>query len=323
MGSMGEGSSICFAMIKKPEQIIAPVDRTLIERELTEERFVRATNKAGNKIYIINHHNSPNTMQEIGRLREESFRAAGGGSGLSVDIDDADTSERCYEQLIVYSPEDQEIVGGYRFIVGAHAQNPNTGEFDLSTAHYFNFSKDMKESYLPYAIELGRSWVQPTYQPAVNPRKGVFALMNIWDGLGSLVINYPDIKYLFGKVTMYTHYNKEARDLLLSFMSHYFPNRPDLCTPKEELLAPHSTILFDALFDKNMPYEVGFKLLNKHLRERGEYIPPLINIYMGLSKTMITFGTAQNPDFGDVEETGILVKIHDIHQEVKDRHIYY
>ena len=310
-------------MTKSLQDIIEPVSRDLIEQELNEERFIRDTNKAGNKIYVVNHHNSPNTMQEIGRLREVSFRAAGGGTGLSVDIDEADTSERCYEQLIVYSPEDREIVGGYRFITGERAKDPETGDFDLSTAHYFDFSDRMKSEYLPYSIELGRSWVQPNYQPSVNPRKGVFALMNIWDGLGSLVINYPEIKYLFGKVTMYTHYDKEARDILLSFMSHFFPNRPDLCAPKEELNAPYDSSLFDKLFDKELSYEDGFKLLNKLLKERGEYIPPLINIYMGLSETMITFGTAQNPDFGDVEETGILVTIADIHQSVKDRHIHY
>ena len=320
---MGERASVRIGMIKNPEKIINPIDRSLVEKELTAERFVRNTNKADNKIYIVNHHNSPNTMREIGRLREVSFRSAGGGTGKSVDIDEADTSERCYEQLIVYNPEDQEIIGGYRFITGKSALNPQTGEFDLSTAHYFDFSTGMKEDYLPYSIELGRSWVQPSYQPAVNPRKGLFALMNIWDGLGSLIIRYPETKYLFGKVTMYTHYNNEARDLLLSFMSHYFPNRPDLCTPKEELIAPHSAALFNQLFDKTVPYSEGFKLLNKLLKERGEYIPPLINIYMGLSETMITFGTAQNPDFGDVEETGILITVGDIHQEVKDRHINY
>jgi len=310
-------------MTNQPQEIIQPIVRELIEAELSEDRFVRNTNKAGNKIYIVNHHNAPNTMQEIGRLREVSFREAGGGTGLSVDIDEADTSERCYQQLIVYSPEDREIIGGYRFITGADAQNPETGEFDLSTAHYFDFTDQMKETYLPYSIELGRSWVQPAYQPSNNPRKGVFALMNIWDGLGSLVINYPETKYLFGKVTMYTHYNKEARDILLSFMGHYFPNRPDLCFPKAELDASHDKTLFNQLFDLDMPYDEGFKLLNKLLKERGEYVPPLINIYMGLSKTMITFGTAQNPDFGDVEETGILVTIDDILPEVKNRHINY
>jgi len=325
---MGKGTSLQFTiepegMTKDTQKIIDPVDRSLIKRELTKDRFVRNTNKAGNKIYILNHHNAPNTMQEIGRLREISFRAAGGGTGNAADIDEADTSAHCYEQLIVYSPEDREIIGGYRFITGERAKNPHTGKFELSTAHYFDFTEKMERAYLPYAIEFGRSWVQPSYQPSNNPRKGVFALMNIWDGLGSLVIKYPEIKYLFGKVTMYRHYHREARDILLSFMDHYFPNRPDLCTPKERLKAPYDMSFFNKFFKEEMPYDEGFKRLNKLLKERGEYIPPLFNIYMGLSKTMITFGTAQNPDFGDVEETGILVTIDDISQEVKDRHIYY
>lgn len=307
----------------KEEQIIEPLSRDLIEKELTEERFVKHTNKGNNKIYIINHHNSPNTMLEIGRLREVSFRYAGGGTGQEVDIDEYDTCEKCYEQLIVYNPEDREIVGGYRFITGERAYDSTTGTFELSTAHYFDFTEQMKKEYLTYAIELGRSWVQPDYQPAVNPRKGVFALMNIWDGLGSLVIKYPEVKYFFGKVTMYTNYNQEARDILLSFMAHYFPNRPDLCEPKPEFHSGFDSSLFDTLFNKDLSFDDGFKLLHKLLKERGEWIPPLINIYMNLSSTMVTFGTAKNPDFGDVEETGLLVTIADIYPEIKSRHIDY
>lgn len=305
------------------QEIISPIDRDLIEEELAQDRFIRNTNKGGNKIYVVNYHNSPHTMQEIGRLREVSFRYAGGGTGLSVDIDEADTSERCYQQLIVYNPQDREIIGGYRFITGQDAYNEETKEFELSTAHYFELSNRMKEEFLPYSIELGRSWVQPNYQPAINPRKGVFALMNIWDGLGTLVINYPDIKYFFGKVTMYTNYNKEARDLLLSFMADYFPNKLNLCKPIEDLNAPHDSTLYKQSFTTKMEYSEGFKLLNKLLKERGEWVPPLINIYMSLSSSMMTFGTARNPDFGDVEETGVLVTLEDIHQEIRDRHIAY
>ncbi len=311
--------------MKKTEQkeIIPPVERALIESELSNDRFVRDTNKGNNKIYIVNHHNAPNTMREIGRLREVSFRYAGGGTGLEIDIDEYDTCERCYEQLIVYSPEDREIIGGYRYITGERAYNPGTGEFELSTSHYFNFTEAMKRDYLANAIELGRSWVQPNYQPSINPRKGVFALAGIWDGLGTLVLRYPDNKYFFGKVTMYTTYNKEARDILLSFMAHYFPNRKDLCEPKPEFHAGFNNKIFNEHFDESISYEDGFKLLYKLLKERGEWIPPLINIYMNLSSTMITFGTAMNPDFGGVEETGLLVTIDDIHQEIMDRHINY
>ncbi|MEC7753282.1 GNAT family N-acetyltransferase [Roseivirga thermotolerans] len=306
---------------KVQKEIIPPVERELIEDELTKERFVQCTHKGNNEIYIVNHHNSPHTMREIGRLREVSFRAAGGGTGHEIDIDEYDTNERCYEQLIVYNREDQEIIGGYRFITGPRALNPQTGEFELSTAHYFDFSKQMKEEYLPVSIELGRSWVQPEYQPSVNPRKGVFALANIWDGLGALITNYPEIKYFFGKVTMYRNYNSEARDILLAFMAHYFPDHQKLCTPKTELFAGFDNRVFKEYFQEDIPFSDGFKVLHKLLKDRGEWIPPLINIYMNLSSTMMTFGTAFNPDFGGVEETGLLVTIADIHEEVKERHI--
>ncbi len=306
---------------KEIKQIIPPVDKALVRAELNEERFVRETNKGGNEIYILNHHNAPHTMREIGRLREVSFRDAGGGTGQEIDIDAYDTCERCYDQLIVYNPEDEEIIGGYRFITGQTALNPETGDYDLSTAHYFDFSDQMKSEYLPYSIELGRSWVQPSYQPSVNPRKGVFALANIWDGLGAIIVNYPEMKYFFGKVTMYTSYHQEARDLLLSFMCKYFPDKDGLCKPKESLFSGFDKTLFDEHFSDNPDYEEGFKRLHKLIKERGEFIPPLINIYMNLSSTMKTFGTAKNPDFGDVEETGLIVTIADIHQSVLDRHI--
>lgn len=301
--------------------IIPPVERELLQDELNADRFIRDTNKGGNEIYIVNHHNSPHTMREIGRLREVAFRDAGGGTGHEIDIDSYDTTDRCYEQLIVWSPEDQEIIGGYRFITGDRAYNPETGEFELSTAHYFDFSDQMKKDYLPYSIELGRSWVQPSYQPSVNPRKGLFALANIWDGLGALIVYYADeMHYFFGKVTMYTNYNKEARDILLAFLANFFPDVHRLCFPKEELFSGYTDDLFKTHFPEGTTFEDGFRILHKLLKDRGEWIPPLINIYMNLSSSMMTFGTAHNPEFGDVEETGLLVTIKDIHQNVIDRH---
>ena len=179
----------------------------------------------------------------------------------------------------------------------------------------------MCNDYLPYSIELGRSWVQPEYQPSVNPRKGLFALANIWDGLGALITGYPEMKYFFGKVTMYKTYNEEARDILLAFLAHYFPDKSSLCQPKANLFAGFDDTIFNEYFENTPPFSDGFKVLHKLLKERGEWIPPLINIYMNLSSTMMTFGTAYNPDFGGVEETGLLVTISDIHEDVLERHI--
>ena len=302
------------------EKIIDPIDKTILKAELSKDRFVRVTRKGDNEIYIVNQQNAPNVLQEIGRLREVTFRASGGGTGLSVDLDDYDTNIICYQQLIVWSPEDEEIIGGYRFIKCADAIDPETGEIHLSTTHYFDFSKKFIEDYLPFTIELGRSWVQPNFQPSVNPRKGLFALDNIWDGLGSLIVLNPEINYLFGKVTMYPNYNTASRDFLLHFMNHYFPDTENLIKPFHPLVQNYDKeYVSDQL--KGLDFKDGFKVLNSAVRENGEFIPPLVNIYMNLSATMKTFGTAVNPEFGNVEETGILVTISDIYIEKKERHM--
>lgn len=299
--------------------IIEPVERDLIVSELTKDRFVRNSSKGGYQIYIVNAHNAPNTLREIGRLRELAFRASGGGTGEELDIDDYDLSENCYQQLIVFDQNENEIVGGYRYIYCLDVLTPNQSSIPLSTAHYFHFSDIFKKDYLPYTIELGRSWVQPKYQPSVDPRRGIFALFSLWDGLGALVKIYPESKYFFGKVTMYPEYNSEARDLLLAFMHHYFPDPEDLVQPIHPLAFNDHQLLLEQEFD--LPFKDGIKLLKKKLKELGESIPPLINLYMGLSATMKTFGTALNSDFGDVEETGILVTMNDIYENSRSRHI--
>ena len=303
------------------EPIIDPIDRDILEREMKNAGLVRITRKGENEIYILNQHNAPNVVKEIGRLREVTFRAAGGGTGLALDLDEFDTDELCYEQLIVWSPEDREIIGGYRFICCEKAILSPTN-IQLSTAHYFEFTEKFVKEYLPKTIELGRSWVQPNFQPTVNPRKGLYALDNIWDGLGALARTYKDIKYFFGKVTMYPNYDRESRDFLLHFMHHYFPDNENLMKPFTPLQQDYDRSYVEEQL-KGLEFKDGFKVLNTYVRARGENIPPLVNIYMNLSPTMKTFGTAVNHEFGDVEETGILVTLDDIYDDKKERHVNY
>lgn len=302
------------------ENIIEAIDKSILKSELSKDRFIRTTRKGENEIYIVNIKNAPNVIQEIGRLREITFRASGGGTGKKIDLDEFDTGEHYYEQLIVWSPEDEEIIGGYRYVKCNKTIVDN--KIHLSTAHYFDFKKKFITDYLPSTIELGRSWVQPNFQPAVNPRKGLYALDNIWDGLGALIKENPEIKYFFGKVTMYPNYNTESRDFLLHFLHHYFPDNENLMKPFHPLKQNYDHEQFDHLL-KGLEFKEGFKILNSKVKENGEFIPPLVNIYMNLSPSMKTFGTAVNPEFGDVEETGILVTIDDIYLDKKERHLNY
>jgi len=302
------------------EAIIAPIDRKLLEQELTDDIFVRNTHFGNNKIYIFSHNDSPHLMQEVGRLREVSFRAAKGGTGKSVDIDSYDTAEEPFKQLIVWNPENRDIIGGYRFIRGEHLKVIAKDEVHSPTSRLFSFTEKFISDYLPISIELGRSFVQPDYQPSNNVRKGMYSLDNIWDGLGAIIVDNPDIKYLFGKITMYPHFDTLAKELIMRFMHKYFPDPDNLLTPRKPLQLSISTDLLDSILTGNT-YEKDYKILTQKVRAQGENIPPLFSAYMNLTSTMKVFGTAVNEHFGDVEETGIIVTNADIHENKKIRHI--
>lgn len=281
---------------------------------------MRKTNNAENEIYVITHHDSPNVMLEIGRLRELAFRTAGGGTGMEVDIDEFDTAPIPYKQLIVWDPDEQEIVGGYRYILCNEAHFEAPGVPHLATSELFIFSPHFLENEFKQTIELGRSFVQPLFQPSAQSRKGIFSLDNLWDGLGALIVDHPQMKYFFGKVTMYQHFNQRARDMILYFMNRFFPD-PDIFVYPIKPLPIHTPIEeFDPLFNGSS-FEENHKVLFQQVRALGENIPPLFNSYMSLSPSMRTFGTALNDTFGDVEETGILVTIDDIYPAKKERHV--
>ena len=303
------------------EPIIQPVSKDVLKSELTSQRFVRTSNNGGNEIYIVTHLDSPNVMREIGRLREVTFRAAGGGTGKEIDIDEFDTSDHPYKQLIVWNPEEEEIVGGYRYIQCAEAIDVSR-KIHLATTELFDFSEKFVKDFLPYTIELGRSYVQPKFQPSSENRKGLFSLDNLWDGLGALVVDNPHIKYFSGKVTMYPDFNREARDMILHFMNHYFPNRDNFGKPHEKIKISIENDM--AAFEKELTglnYKDGHKILNTNVRARGENIPPMVNAYMNLSLTMRNFGTSLNDHFGEVEETMIFMNIADIYPSKAERHI--
>ena len=301
-------------------KVIDAIEKSKIIKELNDETFIRDTNYSNHQIFIIDHLNSPQTLLEIGRLREITFRNAGGGTGKAFDLDEYDTrTEAYYKQLIVWDPDQKEIIGGYRFIKGAEIIASRKFN-NLATNGLFDFSSDFHERLLPKTIELGRSFVQPNYQPASGNRKAIFSLDNLWDGLGALVVDHPEIKYFFGKVTMYLDYNKKGRDLILTFINHFFKDSQKLIIPKKPLSLHHDTTYFiDEI--KNLEYKEAYKLLNKQLKSYETAIPPLIAAYMNLSSSMKSFGTVLNNNFGDVEETGILISIGDIYTQKKDRHI--
>ncbi len=304
----------------KYDDIIPPVDKKVLKSELTDEKRLRFTNRSNNEIYIVTWQDSPNVVREIGRLREIVFRAAGGGTGEPIDLDDFDTMENPYKQLIVWDPENEEIIGGYRYLLGTEIKIDDNGQPILATSHMFHFSDKFMKDYMPYTIELGRSFVTLNYQSTRKNSKAIFALDNLWDGLGALTVIMPEVKYFFGKMTMYPSYNRRCRDMILYFLKKHFEDKERLIIPDKPLELEHDPNEFEMIFIAD-DFKEDYKILNREVRKYGLNIPPLVNAYMSLSPTMKLFGTGINDGFGDVEETGILIAIDEIIADKYVRHI--
>ena len=301
------------------EKIIDPVSVELLEAELTPDKKLCDTNKGGNVIYVIDAHDSPNVMLEVGRLRERSFREAGGSSGMSVDIDDFDTMENPYKQIVVWDPEAKAILGGYRYILGPDVTFYNDGQPRLATSHMFHFSDTFIKEYMPHVMELGRSFVTPEYQSSKAGAKALYALDNLWDAIGAVVQEHPSIIYFFGKMTMYPSYDRPSRDLILHFLWKHFPDPEDLVRPYKPVMPETNPRMMDLIL-KDADFKDDYRNLKDAVRKLGTNIPPLVNSYMNSSPSMKMLGTAINDEFSDVEETGIMVCFNEMYPEKRDRH---
>lgn len=301
------------------EKIIDPVSVELLEAELTPDKKLCDTNKGGNVIYVIDAHDSPNVMLEVGRLRERSFREAGGSSGMSVDIDDFDTMENPYKQIVVWDPEAKAILGGYRYILGPDVTFLNDGQPRLATSHMFHFSDTFIKEYLPHVMELGRSFVTPEYQSSKAGAKALYALDNLWDAIGAVVQEHPTIIYFFGKMTMYPSYDRPSRDLILHFLWKHFPDPEELVRPYKSVMPETNSRMMDLIL-KDTDFKEDYRNLKEAVRKLGTNIPPLVNSYMNSSPSMKMLGTAINDEFSDVEETGIMVCFNEMYPEKRDRH---
>lgn len=283
------------------QSIIPPVDRALLAAELTPDQYVRTFK--GLEVYIFTANEAPHVMQEIGRIREVEFRRAGGGTGQSIDIDSFDIGELPYRQLVVWDSQEQELVAMYRYMLGRDALR-SQGEIALATAHLFDFSATFQRDYLPYTIELGRAVVNR------SAKKRLLGLFVVWSGLGALVREYPDLRYFFGKSTLFPTYHPAARDTLLHFLQVYFPDPDNLVRPRLQFQS--STSGYSDYPFTGCDYAKEYAQLKGLLKQRGETIPSLLMSYMDLTHTMKTFGTIHDPDLGHIEDTGILVTIADI-----------
>ena len=301
--------------------IIDPIDVALLKSELNEKTFIRNTIRGNNEIYVVNNETAPNVLKEIGRLREVAFRAVGGGSGTPCDLDHFDLEDKACFQLVVWNPEADEIIGGYRFTKWALASFHENGQPYVNTEHLFDFSQKFLDEYFPYCLEMARAFVQPKYQSAQMGRKALFALDNLWDGIGALVASDPSVRYLAGKVTIYSSSPELSRKAMVYYLDKFFGDREGLITSKNpERWTEEQAAMFDEMFTGATVKE-NYQILSNFVKSMGDTIPPLIHSYIGLSDTMKTFGTTFDPDFGDCYDTAMMITVADIYKEKFSRYI--
>lgn len=297
------------------KEIIPPVETALLMSEL-EGHLLRPSNKADNLIYDITAHECPNVMREIARLREISYRDGGGATGNEMDIDEMDTMLKPYHQLIVWDPEHQQIIGGYRYLIGTDAEIRDGQPF-ITSAHLFHYSERFIRDFLPHTIEFGRAFVQPMYQKREMGVKALFALDNIWDGIGAVLVNHPEVWYMIGKVTIYPDYNVTARVLIYAYLRQYHLGEEGLFEPYHPFIsAPMETTPFVG-DDKQENYHI----LQRAVREQGTVIPPMFSAYLNLTNDLLFFGNAINDELANVYETGIMVDVRTVYQEKIDRYL--
>lgn len=302
------------------EPLIQPIDKALIRKELNSATFLRYTAKANNEIHIITPESAPNTLRELGRLREFTFREANAGTGKEVDLDHFDLEDKACQQLMVWDPENEDIIGGYRFTKWAQASFKEDGQPWVNTAHIFHFTPEFIQGPFADVIEMARAWVQPKYRSREMGRKSLYALDNLWDGIGGLIAKHPEVKYLAGKVSLFVNQPEKSRNAVIYFMDKYLSGGKSVVPKRPEIISPEDKKEYDTIFTQDDAIE-NYKLLAKYVKSHQDSIPPMINMYFNLSPTMQTFGTVCDPDFGEVYDTFMMITLDDVYPDKKDRYV--
>ncbi|BBP44429.1 lysophospholipid acyltransferase family protein [Thiosulfativibrio zosterae] len=298
-----------YPFLQTLETVAHPVDRKALKKDLQKAELLGQTSD-GKKIFLFDYESDSAVMQEIGRLRELTFRTVEEGTGKRTDLDAYDSY---YRHLVLWDDLDLEIVGAYRIGECAHiiAQKGKAG---LYTSTLFDLNPEM-DAYLESALELGRSFVQPRYW-------GKRSLDYLWFGIGAYLVRHPEIKTMFGPVSLSNAYPALAKELISSFYLQQFGDDRHLATGKRPFKPSKATLsISEAEFAGD--YKESYKKLNTLLDLEGVKVPTLFKQYAELCEDkgcrFIDFSI--DPDFGDCIDGLILVDIAKILAKKKERYM--
>ncbi len=295
------------------KNIIHPIDRKLIKKELNKANILGTTDD-NKKIILTNKADSPNTLNEIARLRELTFRKVGEGTGKRYDLDLYDEH---YYHLIVWDETELEIVGAYRLGFGNEILNKN-GIQGFYTNSLFNFNTEFTNKYLPCAIELGRSFVQKKYW-------NTNVLFYLWQGIGAFLATNPQVKYLFGGVSISNSYPLEVRQMIVFVYNKWFGEKEVVVQSKNRFIIPDTELLrYNNLFVGNS-FKDDYKILKQMLKPYNLTVPVLYKHYAELCEQdgvkFLDFGVDR--DFEDCIDGFIVIDVDKIKPEKKEKYVNY
>lgn len=282
-----------------------------VAKELERALFLGRATHCNADIYSVDGAVSPLLLEEVCRLRRESYK----GVGIALDDGaDGDTADRdgTYRQLVVWDRDRGEVVGGYRYAMGCEARVEQ-----LSLNHYMELSERFVKEYLSRGVELGRSFVSPRYQCGGNALT-IYALDAIWEGLARIV-KRESVEYLFGRVTLYDSLGVKARNLLVGYMRHASPVKESLMVARVPFKVGISRRRYSQIFIGDTAQE-NYRILLSKMRQMDCRIPPIISSYLRLSPTLKLFDSYRNENLGGVVESAIMLTISEFYDKVKGRY---
>jgi len=289
--------------------IAHPVNRKDLVNELKNSKLIGQTND-GKKIYLYDYTEDSIVLKELGRLRELSFRKVGEGINKKRDTDKYDIY---YQHIILWDENDLEIVGSYR-IGNSDFIFKNIGVKGFYSNNLFKYNEDFTP-YLKNSIELGRSFVQPKYW-------GTRALDYLWFGIGAYLKNNPNIKYMFGPVSMSAAFPAIAKDMMVFYYNHYYGENADLIEAKLPYQFSNNLNDIKNLFDLN-DKKKDFKLLKSTLANMSVSVPTLYKQYSEIAEDggVKFLGFNVDKDFADCIDGFILVEVNKIKDSARKRYI--
>ena len=282
-----------------------PVSVALLQRELRAQTPLLKLRGGKVCAYLLHGDNAPHLLREIGRVRELSFRAIGGGTGGALDLDPYDYGPCAYRQLILWAPQEQVVVGGCR-VRSTGTDGPSAR---VATEDLFAFSERFRERYGDALLDIGRLFVHPAFQARAGSQ-GIFTLDSIWQALAAVAVA-DGVRAFFGRVVFPKDYHPQVRDLTLALLQKHFAGDAQWVHPR----VPAPRVTSDEALDHLLvgkTWREDMRLLRQFARARGAQVPALLRAYLGLSDRLRVFGTAADPDLGGIEETCLLIDVADV-----------